>query len=69
MSTPKSESLLKMAKKGRPSVSSTGIMLRLPDDIIKIIDDIRREEEDLPTRPEMIRRMIKDWIEEKENMN
>tara|TARA_R110002072_G_scaffold104768_1_gene229398 strand:- start:366 stop:500 length:135 start_codon:yes stop_codon:yes gene_type:complete len=43
-------------------------MLRLHNDIIKKIDDLRKEEDDLPTRPEMIRRMIKDWIENNENM-
>ena len=57
-----------MAKKGRPPVDSTGIMLRLHSDLIKIIDDVRREEEDMPTRPEMIRRMLKDWIETNKNM-
>ncbi len=57
-----------MVKKGRPPVDSSGIMLRLHNDIIKIIDDIRREEEDMPTRPEMIRRMLNDWIENSKNM-
>jgi metal-responsive CopG/Arc/MetJ family transcriptional regulator len=57
-----------MVQKGRPSINSTGIMLRIREDIVKKIDDIRREEDDLPSRQEMIRRMIKDWIENSENM-
>ncbi|MBO9432166.1 ribbon-helix-helix protein, CopG family [Sulfitobacter sp. R18_1] len=57
-----------MVKKGRPPVDSSGIMLRLHNDIIKKIDNLRKEEDDLPTRPEMIRRMIRDWIENNENM-
>ena len=57
-----------MVQKGRPSTNSTGIMLRIRDDIIKKIDDIRREEDDLPSRQEMIRRMIDEWFENKENM-
>jgi metal-responsive CopG/Arc/MetJ family transcriptional regulator len=57
-----------MVQKGRPSINSTGIMLRIREDIVKKIDDIRREEDDLPSRQEMIRRMIKDWIENNENM-
>lgn len=57
-----------MVKKGRPPVDSSPIMLRLHNEIIKKIDEFRKEEDDLPTRPEMVRRMIKDWIEEKENM-
>jgi len=57
-----------MVQKGRPSINSTGIMLRIREDIVEKIDDIRREEDDLPSRQEMIRRMIKDWIENNENM-
>ncbi len=57
-----------MVQKGRPSINSTGIMLRIRDDIVKKIDDTRREEEDLPSRQEMIRRMIDEWFENKENM-
>lgn len=39
-------------------------MVRLPVEIIEVIDDVRREEKDVPTRPEMIRRMILDWIKQ-----
>jgi len=55
-----------MAKKGRPPVDSTGVMVRIRDDLIGKIDDHRRNEADLPSRPEMIRRIISDWIENKE---
>jgi metal-responsive CopG/Arc/MetJ family transcriptional regulator len=41
-------------------------MVRIRDDLIEKIDDHRREEADLPSRPEMIRRIISDWIENKE---
>ncbi len=57
-----------MAKKGRPSVDSTGIMLRMRDSDLEKIDDFRREQADLPTRQEMIRRIVAEWIEQKENM-
>jgi metal-responsive CopG/Arc/MetJ family transcriptional regulator len=55
-----------MAKKGRPPVDSIGVMVRIRDDLIEKIDDHRRNEADLPSRPEMIRRIISDWIENKE---
>jgi metal-responsive CopG/Arc/MetJ family transcriptional regulator len=55
-----------MAKKGRPPVDSIGVMVRIRDDLIEKIDNHRREEADLPSRPEMIRRIISDWIENKE---
>lgn len=53
-----------MAKLGRPKVDTMAVMLRLHSDVVKQIDNVRREEEDLPTRPEMIRRIIDDWMEE-----
>ncbi|MBB3771521.1 hypothetical protein FHS55_002120 [Angulomicrobium tetraedrale] len=30
--------------------------------MITQLDDWRREQEDLPTRPEAIRRIVKDWL-------
>ena len=56
-----------MVKKGRPPVDSSGIMLRLHNDIIKKIDGCRKDEDDLPPRPEMSRRMIRDWINDKDD--
>ena len=49
--------------RGRPSVDSEAINLRLPRDLIEAIDDRRRIEADLPTRPEMIRRALVQWLE------
>ncbi|MCF8516451.1 MAG: hypothetical protein K9G72_19085 [Rhodobacteraceae bacterium] len=43
---------------GRPKVDTEAINLRLPRDMIYAIDELRRIEPDLPTRPEMIRRML-----------
>ena len=50
-------------KRGRPSVDSEAINLRLPRDLIEAIDDRRRIEPDLPTRPEMIRRALVQWLD------
>lgn len=46
------------SKRGRPRVDSEAITLRLPRAMIDAIDDARRMEKDLPTRPEMIRRVL-----------
>jgi metal-responsive CopG/Arc/MetJ family transcriptional regulator len=54
-----------MRKIGRPRTDTEAITLRLPRDIIQKIDAVRRDEEDIPTRPEMIRRMLQDWLEKK----
>ena len=50
-------------KRGRPPVDSEAINLRLPRELIEAIDNRRRDEPDLPTRPEMIRRALVQWLE------
>ncbi|ETX12766.1 hypothetical protein OCH239_17165 [Roseivivax halodurans JCM 10272] len=50
-------------KRGRPRVDSEAVNLRLPREIIDAIDDRRRVETDVPTRPEMIRRALMEWLE------
>lgn len=50
-----------MTKMGRPRTETEALTLRLSKDMLKIIDNARREEEDLPTRPEMIRRVLEAW--------
>ncbi|WP_260000959.1 ribbon-helix-helix protein, CopG family [Sulfitobacter sp. S223] len=37
--------------------------MRLLVNTIEAIDAARRSEDDLPSRPEMIRRMIDDWLD------
>lgn len=34
-------------------------MVKLPPDDLKEVDDWRRKEDDLPTRPEALRRLVK----------
>ena len=52
-----------MKKKiGRPTVDSEPVTLRLPRELIEAIDNRRRLEQDLPTRPEMIRRALVQWL-------
>ncbi|WGR54780.1 ribbon-helix-helix protein, CopG family [Paracoccus versutus] len=50
-------------KRGRPPVDSEAINLRLPRELIEALDNRRRLEPDLPTRPEMIRRALVQWLE------
>lgn len=52
----------KETKMGRPKVDTEAVNLRLPRDMIEAIDDLRRLEADLPTRPEMIRRALAQWL-------
>jgi len=57
--------LLHMAQRGRPKSDTTGVMLRLHKDMLQIIDEEREKRSDTPSRPEMIRRILADWIEQK----
>lgn len=52
-----------MARTGRPKKDTEPVNVRLPVDILTQIDDLRRVEPDVPTRPEMIRRLVVDAIE------
>lgn len=47
-----------MPRTGRPRKDSEPITLRLPREVIEALDALRRDEKDLPTRPEMIRRLL-----------
>lgn len=48
----------KKPRKGRPAVDSEPVNLRLPRSLLSAVDEFRRAEPDLPTRPEAIRRII-----------
>ncbi|MDF3362465.1 ribbon-helix-helix protein, CopG family [Sulfitobacter sp. Ks41] len=36
-------------------------MVRMPTELIEAIDEARRVEVDLPSRPELIRRIVEQW--------
>lgn len=46
-----------------PKKDTEALTLRLQRDLISLIDEARRQEEDIPTRPEMIRRILDAWSE------
>ncbi|WP_255331001.1 ribbon-helix-helix domain-containing protein [Paracoccus albicereus] len=46
-----------------PKKDTEALTVRLPREMIEAIDDRRRLEKDLPTRPEMIRRALVQWLE------
>ena len=48
---------------GAPKKDTEALTVRLPRELIEAIDDRRRLEKDLPTRPEMIRRALVQWLE------
>jgi hypothetical protein len=48
----------KKSKRGRPAVESEAINVRMTVDALKPLDDWRRKQDDLPGRPEAIRRLL-----------
>lgn len=55
-----------MTKMGRPRKTTEQLSLRLETSTISKIDDLRKMEADLPSRPEMIRRMIDGYFNDLE---
>ena len=39
-------------------MSETKITLRIPPDLLQVLDDVRRDEPDVPNRSAMVRRLI-----------
>ena len=52
-------------KMGRPIADTEPVMIRMTRDMIQALDDHRRVIEDLPTRPELIRRIVAQWLDQK----
>jgi hypothetical protein len=61
------KSRINSAKKsrGRPSVESEAVNVRMTTAALKDLDDWRRQQEDLPGRPEAIRRLVEMAIKAK----
>ena len=49
--------IAKSAKK-RPDATGDAVLVRLQPELAKPLDDWRRQQEDLPGRPEAIRRLV-----------
>ncbi|OIQ23720.1 MAG: hypothetical protein BM562_18515 [Alphaproteobacteria bacterium MedPE-SWcel] len=51
-----------MAKMGRPKLDTEPVTIRMDRQMLKAIDDYRRIQEDLPSRPEVVRRVMTEWL-------
>lgn len=51
-----------MAKMGRPKLDTEPVTIRMDRQMLKAIDDYRRLQEDLPSRPEVVRRVMTEWL-------
>jgi hypothetical protein len=52
----------KKSKRGRPSVDTEAINLRLPREVLDAIEAYRREQPQIPSRPEVIRKVLTEWL-------
>jgi Arc/MetJ-type ribon-helix-helix transcriptional regulator len=50
-----------MKKMGRPPVDTEAVTVRLPRELIAALDEARRMDPEMPTRQEIIRRVLTDW--------
>ena len=48
----------KKSKRGRPPIDSEAVNVRMTTDFLATLDDWRRKQDDLPGRPEAIRRLV-----------
>jgi hypothetical protein len=55
-------------RKSRPKVTGDPVMVRVQPDMAKQLDDWRRKQDDLPGRPEAIRRLVEIGLKAKPNL-
>ena len=58
-----------MAKMGRPRTDAKPVMVRLPPDLLAQVDKLIALAQDDPSRPEMIRRILADYMDGMERQN
>lgn len=49
-------------KVGRPKVGATPVTVRIPPDVLAMLDEFASQEPDTPSRPEALRRILRDWL-------
>jgi hypothetical protein len=47
------------SSKGRPKADTEPVMVRLPVTLVAVIDAFRRDQQNIPSRPEAIRLLLK----------
>lgn len=53
-----------MAQRGRPKTDTSAVLVRLHKNMLDALDAECEKRSDNPSRPEMIRRILADWIEQ-----
>lgn len=55
----------KTSKGGRPTVDSERVDVRMGRDLLTGLDTAASKQADTPARPEMVRRIVRDWLVER----
>lgn len=55
-------SSIKKSKIGRPTKDTEPVTVRLPREMIDGLDEWRRQQPKIPTRPDAIREAVSDWL-------
>jgi hypothetical protein len=63
MSVVNTHETVKSRKKPRPKAIGTPVMVRFQPELLEFIDKFRRQQPDLPNRPEAVRRLIESSAE------
>lgn len=53
-----------MAKMGRPPKDTEPVTIRMDQELLKAIDEFRRQQPDIPSRPEVVRRVMQRWMQD-----
>lgn len=53
-----------MAKMGRPPKDTEPVTIRMDQELLKAIDEFRRQQPDMPSRPEVVRRVMQRWMQD-----
>ncbi|MDP2079594.1 MAG: ribbon-helix-helix protein, CopG family [Pseudotabrizicola sp.] len=49
-------------KQGRPSVDTEAVLVRMSRELLEAIDEHRHADLGVPSRPELIRRIVAEWF-------
>lgn len=56
-----------MAKMGRPPKDTEPVTIRMDQELLRVIDEFRRQQPDMPSRPEVVRRVMQRWLQDQKD--
>ncbi|MTW19446.1 hypothetical protein GJ689_24960 [Rhodoplanes serenus] len=56
---------VKNSTRGRPPVDTEGMTVRVHRNVLDALEAYRREQDEIPSRPEAVRQIVIDWLVER----